>query len=152
MDGTSTKATQATVAAVFGRALSIHFAGQYRLPRSQGGEWGHCDGHAWLSEDALVLLEVERSQTHPEGNVAKVWPWLSENPGKRVLLIHAYAANARALGGSRDRVAAWLGDRMTRSLRGRFWYERRVVEPNKPIKRVTALRGLVRTLKTRGVR
>jgi hypothetical protein len=143
----STRATQDAVAAMFETALGVQFSGQYNLHRSKGGEWGHCDCHASLSDDALLLLEVERGQPHPEGNVAKLWPWLRENPSKRVLLIHAYTSNARALDGSRDRVAAWLGERMAKSLRSSFWYERRVVDENQPIKRLTVLRRLIRALR-----
>ncbi len=143
----STRATQDAVAAMFESALGVRFSGQYSLRRSTGGEWGHCDCHVSLSDDALILLEVERGQPHPEGNVAKLWPWLRENPSKRVLLIHAYTSDARALNGSRDWVAAWLGERMAESPRDRFWYERRVVDENQPIKRLTVIRRLIRALR-----
>lgn len=141
----STAETEQTVAAVFEAALHVRFSGQYGFRRVEGGEWGHCDRHAWLSDDILLVLEVERGQHHPEGNVAKLWPWLEENPGKRVLLIHAYTSDAVALNGSRDRVASWLAETMAKSLRGRFAYERRVVDLKQPVvERTGALRKLLR--------
>lgn len=144
----STAETEQAVAAVFEDALRVTFSGQYSFRRVEGGEWGHCDRHAWFGDDVLLVLEVERGQHHPEGNVAKVWPWLRENPGKRFLLIHAYTADAVALNGSRDRVASWLAETMAKSLRGRFVYERRVVDLKQPVvERTGALRELLREIR-----
>ncbi len=141
----STAETEQVVAAVFEDVLHVPFSGQYSFRGVEGGEWGHCDRHAWLGDDILLVLEIERGQHHPEGNVAKLWPWLRENPEKRALLIHAYTSDAVALNGSRDRVASWLAETMTKSLRGRFVYERRVVDLKQPVvERTGALRKLLR--------
>ncbi len=142
-----TTETEREVAVVFEKTLDVKFDGKRTLLRSDGGQWGRCDGRAELSEKAVLFLEVEAIQHHPEGNVAKYWPWLLENPKKRVLLIQAYTSDAVAPL-SRRRVAAWLGKRMETSLRGRrFWYEFRVLDEKYRPKRVAHLSSLVSALK-----
>lgn len=74
-----------------------------------------------MDADDWIVLEVEHSQTHPEGNVLKYWPWLERNK-RRATLIHAIAPDARKQQGARTDLARWLGRRMERSLRGRFRY------------------------------
>lgn len=108
--------TEAEVASRVGRRLGIRFG-----PREPIGFGGWSDATYAMNEDDWIVLEVEHSQTHPEGNVLKYWPWLERNK-RRAILIHAIAPDARKQRGARTELTRWLGRRMERSLRGRFWY------------------------------
>jgi hypothetical protein len=101
------------------RALTINltYAERCRL-----GGWGEAD-FGWEADRGHVAAEVETSQHHPSTNVLKFWPWLLENPTARVFLLHVYQPGSRQ-DSSRQRLAQWVGERMERSLRGRFVYGR----------------------------
>ena len=57
--------------------------------------WGNADLY-YFQEDILVLIEIEKGQKHPNTNVIKVWPYLEENPDKKILLIQLIHPNNKA--------------------------------------------------------
>ena len=149
-----TKEFQDKVAGIFDAALDVRFAGQQIWDRLEGGEWGRSEFHFELSVDCLLILEVERSQKHPHGNVAKLWPWLVEHPDKSVLLIQAYDRESLAhpkpkIPKSRRRVAAWLGRALEGMFPDRFWYHCRVVDitNRREISRIGVIQKLVDRLR-----
>lgn len=91
--------------------------------RACNHDWlrGASDGTAVFGTDDWIVLEVEHSQSHPEGNVLKYWPWLEGNK-RRLVLVHAIAPDARKRHGPRTDLTRWLGRRMERSLSSRFRY------------------------------
>jgi len=104
------------VANRLGRRLGVGFTSAPPV-----GFGGQPDGGAELAPDVWVMLEVEHSQTHPEGNVLKYWPWLERNQ-RRVILVHAIAPDARKRRGPRTDLTIWLGRKIETGLRGRFRY------------------------------
>ncbi len=75
----------------------------YRLGLTFGpptfvGLGGRSDGTAAMGPGRWIFLEIERSQTHPEGNVVKYWPWL-EDTSESAVLIHVIAPDARKRAG-----------------------------------------------------
>lgn len=108
--------TQQQVAARLGRQLGIRFGPGYPI-----GVGGLPDGLADMGLERYVALEFELAQSHPSTNVLKYWPWL-ERSGRRLVLVHAIAPDARKRRGPRTALTIWLATRMERSLRGRFRY------------------------------
>ena len=100
-------------------------------------EWGNVDFY-YKKDNLLVLLEVEKSQKHPNTNVAKVWPYLEENPKIKVLLIQIIREENRA---PRNRIALcdFLGQKMENVFPDRFrfiksnWADNKANEINKSI-------------------
>ena len=134
-DMRETKKEEIATARLLESPLGIRFPDdlpKYPLDGLKGDYWGESDGYTWLQKGVLLVLEVERGQPHVEGNVAKYWPWLEQNPNLCLGLIQAYAMvpgkKTKARDGSRDRVAAWLGNRMEKLLAPRFLYSRCVVD------------------------
>jgi hypothetical protein len=76
------------------------------------------------NSDEFVLVEYEYSQTHPEGNVAKYWEWLTVNESLRVTLVHIFDEEARSSGGQRQKTAAYTAAQMEADLKDRFKYVR----------------------------
>lgn len=91
------------------------------------GTWGSSDRYAILRDNTFLILEVESQQKHPSTNVAKIWPWLEENPSYRVLLIQVYLTGSPGITSNRGRIATWLGAKMEDFLEGRFRYFRWVL-------------------------
>jgi hypothetical protein len=108
--------TELEIAIRLGRRLGVRFGSG-----STVGFGGRSDGSILIDDELSVMLEVEHSQTHPEGNVLKYWPWLERNR-RRLVLIHAIAPDARKRSGARTDLTRWLGARMQRSLSPRFRY------------------------------
>jgi hypothetical protein len=95
---------------------------QFTDTRSHLGPWGHTDGEAKLGDHTRLLLEVENKQKHPSTNVLKVWPFLEENKGLSVLLVHAFFPDSPGLNSSRGQLASWLAQRLQELLGSRFVY------------------------------
>ena len=113
--------------------LGIHFeSSEFKLDK-----WGNVDFY-YKKENLLVLLEVEKSQKHPNTNVAKVWPYLEENPNKKILLIQIIREENRA---PKNRLALcdFLGDKMENVFPDRFrfvkgnWADNKAIEIRKSI-------------------
>lgn len=137
-----TRLHEAAVAEALTDALGVRFeSGKFPL-----GSWGTGDRFASLGQDITLVLEVERSQSHPSTNVLKYWPWLEANSGERVLLIHAFSLSSRALGSSRERLAEWVGRRMEEHLPSRFLYRRIVCDAPEFDEQCTDLRTLIASL------
>ena len=83
------------------------------------GSWGRADLAGHVVDQAVVAVEVERSQRHPNTNVLKYWPWMDEDRRRRVFLVQVFD-RASANDSSRQRLATWVGARMERELGGRF--------------------------------
>ena len=64
-----------------------------------------------------MFVEIERGQKHPTTKVVKYWPWLEEEPARRLLLIHLFDRNT-----SRRELTRWLGEHLEALLPGRFVY------------------------------
>jgi hypothetical protein len=92
------------------------------------GDWGRTDGKATLSDHTYLLLEVESMQKHPSTNVLKIWPFLEENKGLSVLLVHAFFPDSPGRENSRGKLASWLVPRMHEILGYRFEYCRIVID------------------------
>ena len=74
--------------------------------------------------DTRLYVETERpGQAHPTTNVVKYWPWLDEDPSRRLVLVHLFFANSH-----RRRLTSWVADRMEREFGERFRYLWRDVE------------------------
>ena len=97
---------------------------QFTADHAKLGDWGLSDGEAKLSDQTLLLLEVESTQKHPSTNVLKVWPFLEENKSKSVLLVHAFFEDSPGRTNSRGELANWLAHRMQDILGSRFVYRR----------------------------
>jgi len=102
------------VARVLG--INVQFR-EYKLDN-----WGKVDRAAKLNSKALVFVEVECGQTHPDTNVLKVWPYLERKKKLRIFLVQCYLLESRALRGSRRRLAGWIGGKMEELLKNRFFY------------------------------
>lgn len=85
------------------------------------GKWGDVDNWCRLSNDALVVLECERKQKHPNTNVLKLYPYLLEQPQIRILLIHYFFPENKA---PKNRIALckFLGEKLQAEFNGRFMY------------------------------
>lgn len=81
-----------------------------------------------LPSHSFLILEIEASgQKHPNTNVLKVWPYLTENPETSVILVHAFLSSNPQLSGSRGRLCTWLAREMEVQLGRRFRYVRVVI-------------------------
>lgn len=86
-----------------------------------GKSIGRADNHYFMSENKMLILEIEASQRHPEMNVLKAWPYLKDNQKKEILLIQ-YITDTKAVSPNRIELCKWLGLEMTQSLSSRFKY------------------------------
>ncbi|MBI1906913.1 MAG: hypothetical protein HYS20_11885 [Rhodocyclales bacterium] len=91
-------------------------------------EWGRSDGLALLLDQTHLILEVENTQKHPDTNVLKLWPYLTENPAISVVLIQVFVKSHQSLNGSRQRLAGWLARKMEQEILRRFKYYQLVFE------------------------
>jgi hypothetical protein len=94
--------------------LGVGLATSGRVPL---GLWSFADCELWISEHIRLFVEIERAQKHPTTNVVKYWPWLDEEPARRLLLIHLFDQNT-----SRRQLTRWLGERLELTLPRRFIY------------------------------
>ncbi|MFN8631672.1 MAG: hypothetical protein U0838_15550 [Chloroflexota bacterium] len=86
------------------------------------GELGGDDARfASVGDEAWVALQLEQKHSHPVENALQYWRWL-ERSRRRMVLVHAIAANARRKDGPRTELTLWLGAMMERVLPGRFAY------------------------------
>lgn len=90
--------------------------------------WGRADVHVALGAQRHLFVEVETNQKHPSTNVLKYWPWLEVRSDDRVILVHAFMRPV-TVSPNRLQLARWTGDRMTKSMNGRFWYCRLEIAP-----------------------
>jgi hypothetical protein len=106
------------------------------------GTWGQAD-YCWeVAADTRIFLEVEHQQTHPDTNVLKFWPFLDENPALSIVLVHAFFPDSRSWGGSRARLARWLGNKMHRAFSGRFNYGQVLADPvSRTVQNIAAIRS-----------
>lgn len=82
---------------------------------------GRADRFIHLSENKLLVLEIEWAQRHPEMNVLKVWPYLTKNTEKKILLVQ-YIVDRTSVSPNRIELCNWLGAKMEKDLEGRFEY------------------------------
>lgn len=57
--------------------------------------WGNVDFYC-KHNGILVLLEVEKTQKHPNTNVLKLWPFLEKHTEQKVLLLHVIRPENKA--------------------------------------------------------
>src|SRR4051794_2657698 len=68
--------------------------------------------------DTRLYVETERpGQSHPTTNVVKYWPWLEEEPNRRLVLVQLFLDNQH-----RRRLTTWIAERMKREFGERFRY------------------------------
>lgn len=127
------------IASLLGRRFE---AGKYSL-----GKWGMSDRYAKLGQQSDLVLEVETNQKHPCTNVAKLWPYLEENPAKRIFLIQAYYQASPGLKSNRGEIATWLARKMVAILGERFRYFRIVVNGSGLDKEIQGLREAVESFR-----
>jgi hypothetical protein len=81
-------------------SANVPIAKQFPFPWNQKeyklDHWGEVDFYAY-HDDILVLLEVERSQTHPNTNVLQLWPYLFYNNDVKVLLLHVFVEGGKSI-------------------------------------------------------
>jgi len=82
--------------------------------------WGEVDFFSY-KDGILILLEIEKGQKHPNTNVLKVWPYLAENPEKKILLIQLIRPENNAPG-NRIRLCKFTGKKLEEMFSGRFSY------------------------------
>ncbi|MEH6536650.1 MAG: hypothetical protein V7719_09670 [Psychroserpens sp.] len=100
-------------------------------------KWGNVDFY-FKKDNLFVLLEVEKGQKHPNTNVAKVWPYLEENPKIKILLIQIIRDENKA---PKNRLALcdFLGQKLENVFPNRFrfiksnWSDNNVNEIKKSI-------------------
>ena len=119
-----TKSRKEEAAGLVSKTADVQLDGEYSLC-----PWGRADYHASLGGNRLLILEVEAEQKHPCTNVSKLWPYLEEHAEESALLVQVYFPDSPARGGSRDRLACWLAERMECCLGPRFQYCRVVLDP-----------------------
>lgn len=85
------------------------------------GEWGRADNHVWLTKNLLFLIEIEKSQRHPEMNVLKVWPYLEKNTQLKIILVQ-HIISEDSVSPNRIRISKWLDIKMASELGSRFNY------------------------------
>ena len=115
-------------------------------PGGSIGKWGRPDARKSIRDDVWLMIEVERGQSHPEGNVLKYWPWLVENAGVSIAFAHVFERGARQSKGSRGRLARWVGEAIEANLGDRFRYFRIDLESPDEASQLEALRAWVRGL------
>lgn len=133
------KADEVRVAREIGSVLGIGLEARGLILNT----WGKSECFARLGQHSYLVLEVETSQKHPTTNVAKLWPFLDENPATHIFLIHAYFQGSVGRESSRGRIAAWLGRKMEEILEERFRYFRIVVDGPDYDKQIRVLRQAV---------
>ncbi len=100
-----------------GAVLGISFKNEeYAL-----GKWGEVDNWSQLYDDTLILIECEKGQKHPNTNVLKLYPYLEENPGIKIILVHYFYPGNKA---PKNRISLcdFLGKKMEQQFFERFKY------------------------------
>jgi hypothetical protein len=82
---------------------------------------GRADNSCLISDNKVLILEIEFSQRHPEANVLKAWPYLKKNEDQSMFLIQ-YIVNTKAVSFNRIELCKWVGKSMEDDLKGRFNY------------------------------
>jgi hypothetical protein len=101
------------------KELQIKFAGnEMRL-----NGWGDADNHVYLSDNVLVLAEIENGQKHPQANVLKLWPYLEEEKTVRIILIHWLTRfSDPKISPNRKKLCEFTGNKLETLFPGRFKY------------------------------
>ena len=84
------------------------------------GNWGKVD-FVFEHNDCSVFVEIEEGQKHPHNNVVKLWPYLEENPKKKITLIHIIAQKNKAPK-NRIRLCKFYGNKIETEFTNRFRY------------------------------
>jgi hypothetical protein len=114
---------------------------------SHPGELGGDDGHfASVGEEAWVALQLEQKHSHPVENALQYWRWM-ERSRRRLVLVHAIAADARRKTGPRTDLTLWLGAMMERVLPGRFAYCRVELGSPDEVAQIDAARAAIESLR-----
>ena len=71
---------------------------------------GRADNYCITSE-YIVIFELEFSQRHPEMNVLKVWPYLNNNPSKKIFLIH-HITDTNFVSPNRIELSSFIAERI----------------------------------------
>ena len=82
--------------------------------------WGQVDNFCKLN-DVYFFLECEKGQKHPNTNVLKLFPYLEENPGIKIVLFHYFFPENKA---PKNRVALchFIGEKLEKEFGLRFQY------------------------------
>ena len=102
-------------------AIADFFNFDFELDELNLNGWGRVDFFSYY-KNILVLMEVEKGQKHPNTNVLKLWPYLEENPGQKILLIHVIRSDNQA---PKNRLALceFTGEKLEKMFKGRFAYK-----------------------------
>jgi hypothetical protein len=104
--------------------IAKHFPFEWCTTEYKLGPWGEVDFYAYHN-DILILLEVERSQTHPNTNVLQLWPYLFENSDIKVLLLHVFVEGGRSIKRkNRIKQGDFVAEQLEEMYTGRFRYYR----------------------------
>lgn len=71
---------------------------------------GRADNYCITSE-YIVIFELEFSQRHPEMNVLKVWPYLNNNPSKKIFLVH-HITDTNFVSPNRIELSSFIAERI----------------------------------------
>lgn len=93
------------ISEIIGNALGLTFKNE----ELSLGNWGEVDNWSKLSDCALILVECEKGQKHPNTNILKLYPYLEENTDLEIILIHYFYPENKA---PKNRLALcdYLGD------------------------------------------
>ncbi len=83
--------------------------------------WGEGDFYC-IEHGVLILLEVERSQNHPNTNVLKYWPYIEERHNIKALLIQVIVKSKKKISANRIKLCGFMGEKLENLFSGRFKY------------------------------
>lgn len=105
------------ISAIVGKELGIRFQDrEFSL-----GKWGDVDNYCEVASNRYVLMECENAQKHPNTNVLKLYPYLEENPGVSIILLHYFFPKNQAPK-SRRMLCDYIANKIEQEFRGRFQY------------------------------
>ena len=106
------------------KPIAHQFPFQWHPTEFKLDQWGEVDFYAYY-KDVLVLLEIERSQTHPNTNVLQLWPYLFHNNEVRVLLLHVFVEGGTSIKKkNRIRQGDFVAEQLEDMYKDRFRYFR----------------------------
>ena len=83
--------------------------------------WGTVDFFC-EQDGVLVFLEIEEGQLHPNSNVLKDWPFLEENPDRKILLIQVFRGSKKKASPNRVKLCSFTGRKLEELFPKRFRY------------------------------